>query len=121
MHVPVITHIYAMQSACKYVCKSLSYVHLCHAVSLRLRMPAHVHVHLCHACACDYDHLCIQPCDYLHVHFQTMHLAYEHACMCLCSRTYGRTCHDGYLTKKLGTFSLINVHIGDYSTTFEVF
>ena len=33
---------------------------------------------------------------------------------------YGRTCLDGYLIKKLGIFSLLYVHIGDYSTTFEV-
>ena len=33
---------------------------------------------------------------------------------------YGRTCPDGYLNKKLGIFSLLYVHIGDYSTTFEV-
>ena len=34
---------------------------------------------------------------------------------------YGRTCHDGYLTKKWGIFPLLYVPIGDYSTTFEVF
>ena len=34
---------------------------------------------------------------------------------------YGRTCHDGYLTKKMGIFPLLYVHIGEYSTTFEVY
>ena len=34
--------------------------------------------------------------------------------------TYGRTCLDGYLTKLLGILPLLYVHIGDYSTTFEV-
>ena len=33
---------------------------------------------------------------------------------------YGRTCFDGYLTKKMGIFLLLYVHIGNYSTTFEV-
>ena len=28
---------------------------------------------------------------------------------------------DGYLTKKLGSFPILYVHIEDYSTTFEVF
>ena len=34
---------------------------------------------------------------------------------------YGRTCLDGYLTKKLGIVPLLYVHIWDYSTIFEVF
>ena len=34
---------------------------------------------------------------------------------------YGRTYLDGYLIKNLGIFSPLYVHIGDYSTTFEVF
>ena len=35
--------------------------------------------------------------------------------------TYGRTCVDGYLITNFGIFSLLNIQIGDYSTTFEVF
>ena len=42
-------------------------------------------------------------------------------CECIRAHIYGRTCLDGYLTKKLGIFPLLYVHIGDYSTTFEVF
>ena len=34
---------------------------------------------------------------------------------------YGRTCLDVYLTKKLWIFPLLYVHIGDNSTTVEVF
>ena len=34
--------------------------------------------------------------------------------------TYGRTRHDGYLTKKLKFFAILYVHIVDYSTTFDV-
>ena len=34
---------------------------------------------------------------------------------------YGRTRRGGYLTKKLGIFALLYVHIVDFSTTFEVF
>ena len=33
----------------------------------------------------------------------------------------GRTCLDGYLSKKLGIFSLLYILIEDYSTKFEVF
>ena len=33
---------------------------------------------------------------------------------------YGKTRLDGYLTKKLGILVLLYVHIGDYSTKFEV-
>ena len=41
-------------------------------------------------------------------------------CFCCSAPLYGRTCLDGYLTKKLWIFPLPNVHIGDYSTTFKV-
>ena len=34
---------------------------------------------------------------------------------------YGRTCLNGYLTKQLGVFDLLYVHILDYSTTFKLF
>ena len=37
------------------------------------------------------------------------------------SHLYGRNCLDGYLTKKLGILLLLHVHIGDYSTTFQIF
>ena len=34
---------------------------------------------------------------------------------------YGRTHLDGYLTKKLGIFALLYIHIVDYSTTLKSF
>ena len=36
-------------------------------------------------------------------------------------KLYGRTRLDGYLTKQLGTYALLFVHIVEYATTFEVF
>ena len=37
------------------------------------------------------------------------------------SLSHVRTCLDGFLTKKMGIFPLLYVHIRDYLTTFEVF
>ena len=34
---------------------------------------------------------------------------------------YGRTCLDGYFTKKLEIFALLYEHIMDYSTTLDIF
>ena len=31
--------------------------------------------------------------------------------------TYGRSCHDGYLNKKMGIFALLYVHNVNYTTT----
>ena len=42
---------------------------------------------------------------------------FDHLMIC----TYGRNCLDGYLTKKIGIFPLLHVHIGDYLTIFEIF
>ena len=68
MHVHVIMHIYAMQPACNYVCKSLSYAILCHAVILWLCMPVHVIMHIyVMQSACNFARMSMWICMHVHV------------------------------------------------------
>ena len=60
--------IYAMQPACNYVYKSLSYAHLRHAVSLWLCMPVHVIMYIyAMQLDCNFVRMSLWPCMHVHV------------------------------------------------------
>ena len=92
MHVHVIMPIYAMQSVCNYVCKSLSYATLCRAVILWLCMPVYVFMHTyAMQSVCNFASMSMWLCTHVHVimHIYGTQSHFNSAgCLLICTRVH---------------------------------